>query len=135
MTKKYMVCKLDNIDDALENLYEEYDITDYIIDVDESNDKINVFGYRVIIPEIGYSVREGVYLCEYEDEDELVADFALSLIYYADEEDPSKYLYWEQDGIEVSLHNFLSIADEKDKTKNLGQLNCKIELEEAGDGK
>lgn len=63
-----------------------------------------LFGYKIIIPELNLSVREGV--CGYLINDEFEPDFSASVIYEADEENPSNWLYYENDPVETALHNF-----------------------------
>lgn len=123
-------CKFEEADNIICELWENYYPTEHEIKLDGCQDTILVYDYRVLIPDTGYSIREGTYFNWDEEEQELYPDFSLSLIYDLDEKDPAKYLYWEQDGELVSLHNFLTIIDKNNMFKSLSDLDCTILFEE-----
>lgn len=121
-------CKLGEADEIISDMFENVFVDYYEIDVPFCKDTITIYGYRIIVPDVGYSIRGGVYNNWDEDESEALPDFALSLIYDLDESDPAKYLYWEQDDELVSLHNFLTMLDKSNMFKGLTDLDCKIEF-------
>ncbi len=92
-------------------------------------DSIEVQGVRVIISELGYSARFGEYLIYDEEADAYEADFSLTLIYDQNENDPSKYLYWEQDGIVIALYNFLNQTRKNKRVDDLENIKCVIEMD------
>ena len=67
--------------------------------------------YRIIIPALELSVREGV--CGYMENDEFNPDFSVSVIYEQNETDPEKWLYYENDPVEVSVHNYCTAINIK----------------------
>lgn len=93
-----------------EQLFDEHEVAS-----DElGDDAIVTFGdtYRVL--DKGLIFVEGTYFARDEETGELAPDFSLTLIYddIADEEfDYNNYLYFEQDGPEVSIHNFLKARE------------------------
>ena len=127
--KRQIKCKFEELDEVLENSIMEYDTKAYIVDLQDCDDKIYVLGYRILFPSVNYSMRSGLYLCKYENEDDLVGDFSLSLVYDYDEDDPAQWIYWEQDGEIVSLYNFLNIIDEHGLFHGLTDSECIVELE------
>ncbi len=132
ITKK--TAKLSDVDEIIYESEEKYGITQYEVMMDEEDPScglIDVYGIRTVIDSLGLSVREGTFYNYNEDDDVYDADFSVTLIYEKDEKDPAKYLYWEQDGIQVSLYNFL--RQRGDDISGLGDLNendCVIEFEE-----
>ena len=127
--KQQIKCKFEELDEVLENSIMEYDTEEYIVDIEDTDDKIAISGYRILFPFVNYSMRSGIYLADYGEEDGLMADFSLSLVYDYDEEDPSKWLYWEQDGEVVSLYNFLTIVNKGSMFHTLENTDCIVELE------
>lgn len=127
-------CKLKDADEILveelENIFVEY----YEIDVPDCKDTISIYGYRIIVPEAGFSIRGGTYNNWDEDEGMALPDFALSLIYDLDETDPAQYLYWEQDDELISLYNFLRVLDSSSMYGGVGNMDCQIEFEEEDTG-
>ena len=100
-------------EEKLENEQEEYLMCEEI-GVIPCEDDIIIAYYPVIeFPELGLACAEGVY-CNKDDEEGYMADFALTLVYDIGFTDINDYLYWEQDPVPVSLHNFLYA------TRNLG---------------
>lgn len=128
--KEIIKCKFEELDDILENIM-EYGIDEYEVNIEDIPDKLCVMGYRILFPAVNYSVRSGLWLSLYDDG--YMADFSLSLVYDYDEEDPTQWLYWEQDGEVVSLYNFLTIVNEGNMFHALEGSECIIELELWGD--
>ena len=55
-------------------------------------------------------VREGIW-CEKNEDGEFEADWSLTW-FYMNEDDPTDYLYYESDGVEVSAYNLLRSLDD-----------------------
>ena len=92
-------------------------------------DSIEVLGVHIMIPELGYSARFGEYLIYDEEADAYEADFSLTLIYDQNENDPSKYPYWEQDGIVIALYNFLNQPRKNNRVDDFENIKCVIEMD------
>lgn len=120
-------CLLEEVDEALEEFYEAGEYDSYEFKIDEFDDgMISLESIKITIPELELYVYQGC-VCVYDpDEEEYMPDFSITAVYEINEEDPKKYLYWEQDGIQVSLYNFLRSEKTMD---NLGSLKCIIEVE------
>ncbi len=103
------------IDRFLEDVYAKDEYTDYdeyeIANEEHlGSDVIIAYGPVCRVTGLGLIFMEGVYCCCNEETGELEPDWSLTLIYEDvpdDEFDPMKYLYFEQDGPTVSIHNFL----------------------------
>lgn len=78
---------------------------DYIIYLEQP-------GY--IIPDLDIVCYEGYWFDKEQDQ----ADFCLTAVYENDE-----YQYWEQDGVLVTLHNYLRMTD---KDVDVNSLECEI---------
>ncbi len=126
--------KLSDVDKIIFESEEKYDITQYEVMMDEEDPScglIDVYGIRTVIDSLGLSVREGTFYNYNEEDDAYDADFSVTLIYEKDEKDPVKYLYWEQDGIQVTLYNFLrQRGDDINGLSDLEDNDCVIEFEE-----
>ena len=117
-------CTLSDLDEVLESVYEEY--PEYFgYEIETGHDMILASPFRILIPTLDYSVRTGTY-CIYNRESGCFdADFDLTLVYAIDEVHPDKYLFWEQDGVAVALHNFCNYVGKEVTSCNYV---CKIEL-------
>ncbi len=117
-------CYFSQIDDVIQEAIDEGELYDEheIVSDELGDDCIVTFGdaYRVL--DKGLIFVEGTYFARDEETGELSPDFSLTLIYddVSDEEfDFNNYLYFEQDGPAVSIHNFMRakengrISDEK----------------------
>jgi hypothetical protein len=126
MTKE---CLLGELEEVIDQLFEKgIDLDMYEIIVEKTEDcMLSIESMRVIIPELNVSMRQGAY-CVYDpDEEEYVADFSISLIYEKDETNPKNYLYWEQDGYQITLSNYFRKDDIS--MDSLDDLKCIIEIE------
>lgn len=94
-----------------EELVSEMDLVDVADDIMESEEGylIVVSGWWVHISALGINLHKGVF-CNYdENEKEYLPDFSLTAIMEADTEQPEgEWLYYEQDGFEVTLANYYS---------------------------
>ena len=121
-------CLLGEIDDALETLYETVEYDMYEVEINEfDNSVLAVTGIRILVPELKVSLRQGDVCVFDPDEEEYVPDFSVSIVYEQDETDPKTFLYWEQDGFQVTLFNFFH----KDliSMDALSKMKCIIEID------
>lgn len=114
-------CKLREIDEVLCELYES-DIPNAEIVLEEDDFRIIAEDLRIVFPDLGLEAREGVAEAVYDGV--FMPDFSVTLIYDMGA-DIGDYLYWEQDGIEVSMHNFLTMTNRL--PDDLGDVKCQIE--------
>lgn len=126
MTKE---CTLNELDDVLQEVYESGEYDGYEVEAEDMDDSIiSIEGIRIVIPELNASVRQGDVCVYDEDEEYYCPDFSVTLIYEKDETDPQKYLYWESDGIMVSLYNYF--YGKNYTMDDFGNMNCIVEIEE-----
>lgn len=121
------VIALSELEDFLDSARENEELTDYeseMIHVDEHS-LIELDGPQIQIPDLGLVVREGTMF--YADEHgDWQPDWSLTLFYEIGKE-PSDYVYYEQDGILVSLHNYLH-AIGKEIPRPADDILCQIDL-------
>lgn len=70
------------------------------------------------IDNLNLSVRTAVF--GYGSFDSFEPDWSGTIIYELSETDPEKYLYYEQDGVRISIHNYLSAMEYANAQKH----NC-----------
>lgn len=120
-----ITCLMQDADEKIAELMEEFfDIDAFEVECDEDQ-KMIAYTYKILIPSLDIYMREGAMMLYYEDEQDWYADFSLTLIYNNKDE----RLYWEQDGIEVSLYNFLNITNNAKSMAEIGNLECIIEID------
>ena len=101
-------CRLRNVEEIISEMDLFY-VADDILECDEDY-QIVISGWWVRIPELGINLREGVF-CNYDEtEKEYLPDFAITVIMEAgtEEEQEGVWLYYEQDGFEITLANYHS---------------------------
>lgn len=97
-------------------------VADDILECGE-NYQIVVSGWWAHIPELGINLREGVF-CNYDEtEKEYLPDFAVTVIMEAETEEDGGWLYYEQDGFEITLANYHS---RKLTMEAVSELSCLI---------
>lgn len=101
MNKK---CRLMEADELIREMELEY-IADDIVETDEDTQVI-VSGYFVLIPELGLQLHDGV-LCNWDDEERIFMPDASITVVYEVGADRTKYIYFEIDGMETTLYNFI----------------------------
>lgn len=86
----------------------EEDVSDDIMESEEDY-QIVISGWQVYIPELGICLHEGVF-CNYDEEEKAyLPDFSVTVIMDADTEmKEGEWLYYEQDGFEITLANYYS---------------------------
>lgn len=110
----------------VEEIINEIDLSYVADDVVETEDdyQIVVSGWWIFIPELQINVHEGVF-CNYdENEKEYLPDFSITIIMEADKENrEGKWIYYEQDGFEITLANYFS---GKMDMEAISELSCSI---------
>lgn len=101
MNKK---CRLMEADELISEMELEY-IADDIVETDEDTQVI-VSGYFVLIPELGLQLHDGI-LCNWDDEEKIFMPDASITVVYEVGADRTKYIYFEIDGMETTLYNFI----------------------------
>lgn len=101
MNKK---CRLMEADELIREMELEY-IADDIVETDEDTQVI-VSGYFVLIPELGLQLHDGI-LCNWDDEEKIFMPDASITVVYEVGADRTKYIYFEIDGMETTLYNFI----------------------------
>ena len=122
-----VTCKLEEVEDKIVELIDTLGYVDEIEFGSDEESKIVADNYKVLIPSLDLYAREGNMLVYDEDEDDWYADFSLTLIYNSKDE----RLYWEQDGIEVSLYNFLNATNNSKSMEEISGLECIIEIDDS----
>lgn len=100
---------LSDIEDTLMRLQEECEDDRFYEErvVFQTDDEMmTVSCVAVVIPELNLELHEGTMFERYEGEDELIPDWSLTAVYEIGA-NPEDYLYYEQDGIETTLYNYL----------------------------
>lgn len=119
-----ITCQIEDVDEKLAEIIESLDFLDeFEVESDEES-MIVANNYKVLIPSLGLYAREGSMLCYSESEQGWYADFSLTIIYNMEDEQ----LYWEQDDIAITLHNFLHAINKT--VESVYGLECIIEIGE-----
>lgn len=124
MFKKIWTGKLS---DAEEFIFEaELCIQDSILEQSEEH-LIYKSGYYIYIPEIHLNAHEGTFCCKEEHTDKYTPDFSMTILCECNKPADSKeYLYWEQDGVIVTLANYL-----RDKNiHDISNMTCELYVPE-----
>lgn len=123
--------KVTDVEDIIDELYENdgfYDRDEDPIEFKVNEDEmISLDGPEVTIPDLNISLRTGNMLIRSDDEDDYEPDFSLTLIYEIGGA-PEKYLYYEQDGVLTTLHNYLNYLKKK-PDKSLSEMDCTIDID------
>ena len=101
MEKIYHLCEV-------EELIAEMDFSDIDDDIAETDEEYQLIisGWWVHIPELNLNLHEGV-ICNWEEESQMfMPDFAVTVVYEAGVEQQD-YIYFEQDGMVITLANWL----------------------------
>jgi hypothetical protein len=107
-----------------EEIISETDMFEVADDIAETEDEIQliVSGWRVLIPELNLQLHEGILCCWDEAEQMFMPDVAVTVVYEADA-DRTEYIYYESDGMETTLYNFLG---GKKSAGEIANLRCEI---------
>lgn len=102
MEKRY---RFGEVEEAVADM-ELCDVADDIAETDEEYQLI-VSGWWVHIPELHLRLYEGV-VCNWEEESQMfMPDFSVTVV-CEEEAGASEYLYYEQDGMVITLANWLN---------------------------
>ena len=115
-------CRLKDVEEVISGM-ELFYVPDDILECEAEN-QIVVSGWWVHIPELGINLREGVF-CNYDEaEKEYLPDFSITVIMEAEEEAEGGWLYYEQDGFEITLANYFGGRMGMDAVSELSCLIC-----------
>lgn len=116
-------CRLREAEEIIGGM-ELFYVADDILECDVDC-QIVISGWWVHIPELGINLREGVF-CNYDEtEKEYLPDFAVTVIMEAGtEEEEGRWLYYEQDGFEITLANYHSGKLTMEAVSELSCLIC-----------
>ena len=93
----------------IEEVIAEKDFSDTDDDIAEIDDDLEfwISGWYVVIPSLGIHVREGVACTFDEEENMFMPDFDVTVVYEGEIASES-WMYYEQDGILITLANWLN---------------------------
>jgi hypothetical protein len=124
MNKK---CRLKDAEEIISNMEFSY-IADDIAETEEDT-QVVVSGYYVLIPELNLQLHEGI-LCTFDEEEQMfMPDVAVTVVYEVGA-DRTEYIYFESDGMETTLYNFLGGKKSAGEIENLW---CEIVVPEEGE--
>ena len=93
----------------IEEILSEMDFSEVDDDIAEIDEDfmIQVSGWYLLIPSLGITVRSGI-ACVFDEEEKMfMPDFDVTVLYEG-EVDSGSWLYYEQDGIVITLANWLN---------------------------
>ena len=110
----------------IEEVIAEMDFSDTDDDIAEIDDDLEfwISGWYVVIPSLGIHVREGVACTFDEEENMFMPDFDITVVYEG-EIASETWMYYEQDGILITLANWLNGRMQIDAIE---KLECYIEI-------
>ena len=110
----------------IEEVIAEMDFSDTDDDIAEIDDDLEfwISGWYVVIPSFGIYVREGVACTFDEEENMFMPDFDVTVVYEGEIASES-WMYYEQDGILITLANWLNGRMPIDAIE---KLECYIEI-------
>lgn len=115
-------CRLHEAEEIVSEM-DLFHVADDIMESDEDY-QIVISGWWVHIPELNINLHEGVF-CNYDEEEkEYLPDFAITVIMEAGEEPEGGWLYYEQDGFEITLANYFGGRMGMDAVSELSCLIC-----------
>lgn len=103
MNKRYRLC---DVEEAVSEMYELIDVDDDIAEIDDDMQLV-ISGWSVYIESLNITLRQGV-ACIWDEEERLfMPDFDVTIMYEGNIE-TQEWLYYEQDGMVVTLGNWLN---------------------------
>ena len=114
--------KLIDAEEVAEAMEELLDVTSELVEEDTGEYRIIREGWWIEIPELNLCLHEGMYLNFDEEEQEYLPDFSIMIIRETGQEG---WLYFEQDGMIVSLANFMLGRMD---IEELGALDCILRI-------
>ena len=103
MNKRYRLC---DVEEAVSEMDELMDIADDIAEVDDDM-QIVISGWSVYVESINLTLRQGIACVWDEGERLFMPDFDVTVVYEGNIES-QEWLYYEQDGMVVTLGNWLN---------------------------
>ena len=119
---KQIFCRVRQVEEIVNEIDLSY-VADDVVETEEDY-QIVVSGWWIFIPELHINVHEGVFCTYDENEKEYLPDFSITIIMEADtERRKGKWIYYEQDGFEITLANYFS---GKMAMEAISELSCFI---------
>jgi len=103
MNKRYRLC---DVEEAVSELEELMDIADDIAEIDDDM-QIVISGWSVYVESLNLTLRQGIACVWDEGERLFMPDFDVTVVYEGNIE-TQDWLYYEQDGMVVTLGNWLN---------------------------
>ena len=103
MNKRYRLC---DVEEAVSEMDEHIDVDDDIAEIDDDMQLV-ISGWYVYIESLNLSLRQGVACIWDEEEGLFMPDFDVTIVYEGNIE-TQEWLYYEQDGMVVTLGNWLN---------------------------
>ena len=103
MNKRYRLC---DVEEAISEMEELMDIADDIAEIDDDM-QIVISGWSVYVESLNLTLRQGIACVWDEGERLFMPDFDVTVVYEGNIE-TQDWLYYEQDGMVVTLGNWLN---------------------------
>lgn len=103
MNKRYRLC---DVEEAVSEMEELMDIADDIAEIDDDM-QIVISGWSVYVESLNLTLRQGIACVWDEGERLFMPDFDVTIVYEGNIE-TQEWLYYEQDGMVVTLGNWLN---------------------------
>ena len=103
MNKRYRLC---DVEEAVSEMEELMDIADDIAEIDDDM-QIVISGWSVYVESLNLTLRQGIACVWDEGERLFMPDFDVTVVYERNIE-TQDWLYYEQDGMVVTLGNWLN---------------------------
>ena len=122
MNKRYRLC---DVEEAVSEMEELMDIADDIAEIDDDM-QIVISGWSVYVESLNLTLRQGIACVWDEGERLFMPDFDVTVVYEGNIE-TQDWLYYEQDGMVVTLGNWLNGRLSCEQTE---QLWCELVIPE-----
>ncbi len=122
MNKRYRLC---DVEEAVSEMEELMDIADDIAEIDDDM-QIVISGWSVYVESLNLTLRQGIACVWDEGERLFMPDFDVTVVYEGNIE-TQDWLYYEQDGMVVTLGNWLN---GRLSCEQIEQLWCKLVIPE-----
>ena len=122
MNKRYRLC---DVEEAVSEMEELMDIADDIAEIDDDM-QIVISGWSVYVESLNLTLRQGIACVWDEGERLFMPDFDVTVVYEGNIE-TQDWLYYEQDGMVVTLGNWLN---GRLSCEQIEQLWCELVLPE-----
>ena len=103
MNKRYRLC---DVEEAVSEMDELIDVDNDIAEIDDDMQLV-ISGWSVYIESLNITLRQGVACIWDEEEGLFMPDFDVTIVYEGNIE-TQEWLYYEQDGMVVTLGNWLN---------------------------